>query len=436
MKSITNSFVSYLFRNPAYFFLLSLFLLNSCENPDEQNFSTYHTDDRFDYLHSIDTATVWLQTVLEDSIRSDEFTRDVVGFYNDPSFGKTKASLYFQIRLPKSDVAFGTNPEIDSVVLNLKYYGEDAYFGWLSSGMHLKIHEIDENIYLDSSYYSTSQIKIKANTLGEYIGVPKPTVKGALSIPLDNSIGEKILAASKVQLEDDDDFVAYLKGLAIIAQEVNGYGSMIYLDMVNDTSNLTIYYHNASGNSKAVFQVTNKCPRIGHFEHNFAGTPLAEQLAVPGIQYESVYLKALAGVKVKVHLPSLKNFVKDEIMVVNQAALVIRMDNKIPYLTNMPRFLLLLKNDSVNSNYALPDRTESYFNGIYDAVNMEYRFVITRYIQDLLIKYYENPDYTEEYSLNLIIPSDNPLIADPLLLKNMDINGNPKSILRLSVTKF
>lgn len=73
-----------------------------------------------------------------DSIRSDEnvLQNGVVGVYEDPIFGRTKAKFYSQARLSNLNPNFGTNPAVDSVILNIP--------------VHTKAG--DDNIQVDTTY--------------------------------------------------------------------------------------------------------------------------------------------------------------------------------------------------------------------------------------------------------------------------------------------
>ncbi|MDO5509430.1 MAG: DUF4270 domain-containing protein [Weeksellaceae bacterium] len=60
-------------------------------------------------------------TINSDSLRSDRSllanSSTVVGVYDEPIFGKTKANFYTQVRLGNLNHNFGNNPVVDSVVL-------------------------------------------------------------------------------------------------------------------------------------------------------------------------------------------------------------------------------------------------------------------------------------------------------------------------------
>ncbi len=140
-----------------------------------------------------------------DSLRSDQrvLQNALLGVYEEPVFGKTKASLVSQIRANILSPSFGKNPTVDSVHLFIpvyntadtlkadtvnitnpgvkptatdairikKLYQVDSIYGNKNATMRLNVREIEDVLYLDSAYYSKS-------TLGRPIQV-NPTVIGS-----------------------------------------------------------------------------------------------------------------------------------------------------------------------------------------------------------------------------------------------------------------
>ena len=72
----------------------------------------------------IDTVTIKLATVLEDSLETDELSTGLVGRVFVPRFGWVQAGLATQLRLSATDVNFGSNAIADSMFLHLRYTGD------------------------------------------------------------------------------------------------------------------------------------------------------------------------------------------------------------------------------------------------------------------------------------------------------------------------
>jgi len=61
-----------------------------------------------------------------DSVRTDSLPQYVLGVNVNNTFGKTTAAIAGQLALPLNSVDFGTNPTIDSVILDLPYYSTNT----------------------------------------------------------------------------------------------------------------------------------------------------------------------------------------------------------------------------------------------------------------------------------------------------------------------
>ena len=127
-----------------------------------------------------------------DSIRSDQkvLQNALLGAYEEPLFGRTKASFITQLRLNTVSPNFGTNPRVDSVnliipvytvsgsdsvvvdtinlskpgfkaevndtILIRKTYKVDSIYGNKNATMNLKVRDINTVLYTDQVYYSKS----------------------------------------------------------------------------------------------------------------------------------------------------------------------------------------------------------------------------------------------------------------------------------------
>jgi hypothetical protein len=90
-------------------FLLLAFAVGTtgCKKP-EQNIGLGLQPEE-DILNAIQTDTVSIEayTLIEDSLRMDDFSRSMLGNQMDAIFGKSSASIFTQFRLTSSNVDFG-----------------------------------------------------------------------------------------------------------------------------------------------------------------------------------------------------------------------------------------------------------------------------------------------------------------------------------------
>jgi len=150
-----------------------------------------------------------------DSIRSDEkvLQNAIVGVYEEPVFGRTKARFISQARLGQLSPDFGENPEMDSVILRIpvfydrdddaididttylylgsgeeptdtatvrikRTYKLDSIYGKTDLPMTLQVREVGQYLYSqDSTYYSNPALGSTINNISVL-----PTVLGSAQI--------------------------------------------------------------------------------------------------------------------------------------------------------------------------------------------------------------------------------------------------------------
>jgi len=100
-------------------FVFLAFLAGSCtKEPDQIGTSIIPPTDKLQY--GIDT-TILLDaySIVEDSVRTDETSQNILGSYWDPIFGISTAGIYTQLSLPFVGHSSGNTPIIDSAILKL-----------------------------------------------------------------------------------------------------------------------------------------------------------------------------------------------------------------------------------------------------------------------------------------------------------------------------
>ncbi len=216
--------------------------LFSCTDPDLIGLEIQPQSDRIT-INTLDNdgAFLSLTSIVEDSVKSDENTLNLLGAYTDPIFGDVEAHFSTQLLLSESAVDFGDNPVLTSAVLHLTYAG---YYGDSTQQMHVEIAALDESIFLDSSYYS-NQTVIATNVLAShafypYESNPDTLGKYSLQIPLD-ILGQTVLDASSDDLTDNTAFLEYLKGIQIRTTALSG--SIVYFNLKDVDSRLRIIYN-------------------------------------------------------------------------------------------------------------------------------------------------------------------------------------------------
>ena len=403
-------------KNFFLFFLLVSFFTSCKEEDDLVGTNIQPNSDNLN-LQFVDTVTLNAFSVEDDSIITDEMSLNLLGFVSDPIFGRTQASIYSQFRLSQNSLNFGTNAELDSIVLTLSYEG---FFGDTLKPFIIKVYELNEKLDLSKTYYSSTSLTYNSTNLTQastFYCYPRPkTLKNdtsqstaVLRIPLQKSFGTSkfIDKSGAAELSTDANFMAYFKGLLIQAEAVSSDGSIIYIDMLDAASCLTLYYHNSQKtNLKHSFVVNDSAERftsINHFDYNDANSSLKKQIIDNDYSEvnEKLFVQGSAGVKTLINFPYLKSMFEGKKVIITKAELVLtRSGSDYTYFYQPPSLDLYYKKDeSSSTSYYLPDYSlgTSYFGGTYSSVNNEYRFRITQYIQRLI------SGVVDDYPLSLVV---------------------------------
>jgi hypothetical protein len=430
-----------LIKGVALIVIISIIVFNqSCEEPDLVGMEIQPPQDKLG-LNISDTTTAIAWTFTEDSVVSDELPTNLLGHYVDPVFGTTKAAFFAQPRLSSNDVTFGSGAVADSIILSLVY---DGFYGDETAPLKITVYEADSTYYRDSVYYSDQSIAVLPVKLYEEILTPKPEdsveVDGEMLVPqmrlkLSQSFADNILNAGDANLADNDAFLDFFKGLYITAEAQSVNGSILYFDLANSLSKLTLHYHNSNDTSTYNFVINENSTTINTFDHNNytdASIDLYNQINGDTLLgKQKLYIQAMAGTRIKLYFPYLQNWAKNQRIAVNKAVLYLPVDESGTSIDDFepPDQLGLVKlNEEGNANF-LSDYLlgTGYFGGTYNEGKKAYEFNIAKHIQDII-------DGNEtDYGLNLLA-NLRQVTANRVVLKGVDNNdGNLKLVITYTI---
>lgn len=384
--------------------LSAIFLLGylvSCEKPEEKGvgLSVQPVDDQLS-SNQTDTVTVITKTVKQDSLRTDELSSVLLGSFNDLKFGETKAGVFTQLRLPTNEVDFG-NPDIlviDSVVLAIEY---NSSYGNLDA-QDFKISLTTESFEIDSNYYTNTTVATNGINMilaGYETITPKPedtisiggnVLPAQIRFRLDTVVAQNILNNSGgALLDNNDNFLATYPGIYIESTSTfaPGQGGLLYLDLVSSNSKYTIYYSNTLDTVSKTFDLIMDAGsvRFSTFSHDYS-IEITNQLADSTLGQNKIFVQTTAGLNGVMYFPNIKDFNNPDIAIA-KAELVLPVSSESG--TYDPQETLLLYAVKPDGTFSfLLDQFEgsNHIDGKYDEINNEYRFTITRFIQDLILE--------------------------------------------------
>jgi hypothetical protein len=399
------------FRLDLLTLLISLFILSSCVKQDTIGLGVNASNQLNGSL--IDTATIIINTIPEDSVATSSASKIPMAYFKDPLFGITEANLALDLNAPSSTAY--TPPAgtitIDSAVLVLKYtrgfYGDS-----IASRYKVNVYQLNERVF-GNTYYNTKQWKYNNSTLlgtRSFISRTNDSTKlvrsvpgksdvvtkvaPQLRIPIDkNFINSILFNAPSSQLVSNLTFKNAVKGLYVTLDksQTTGAGG-VFMFNGTDLGNIDIYYRAVNGSIIDTNIVTlTSSFHAAEIKHTHS-TAIQTELANTNTSRNVFYLKGLAGLRAKIKFPYLKKIVEKvgSDIVLNKAELVITpvAGSTIPFAP-VPQ-IIMYQYDLAHQRIAIPDATSDprstgfNFGGFYSSVSNDYHFNITAYIDDLL----------------------------------------------------
>lgn len=400
MNKVIRFKLNKLLPNTVFAFLIAAgLILSGCTADDQLGLDIQPPGDELNAVKS-DTFLITAYTRLADSVRTDETAVSLAGYYTDPVFGSVKASFCTQLRLSGTDVDFGNNVVIDSVILHMEYY---SIYGnnKQNNRMTFNVHELKNSLILDSTYYANTPIE-SGQKLGGISFIPNnedsiyidgKRLGPQLRIPLDKNLGKRFVEASTMGLLSSNvAFEEFFHGISVIPTSENQNGSVISFDVLSANSGLSIYYHNDTDTLSYKFNITTASARYSNFNHfafNGANTDLLAQVnGDTALGQQKLYLQPLGGTEVMLKFPDITSLNSAFSVVINRAELFIPADQSD--ITNeyypRPVKLSLVALDEDGDYAFLSDNTidSETYGGSYDNNLGCYRFVITRHMQDII----------------------------------------------------
>jgi len=403
----------------AAIFFLAIFLFSSCEKPEQSTGVDLLPSDDFISVATIDTFTVRAITLQEDSIRSEGVTPALIGAYIDPIFGLSKSSHYTEIRLTTANPIFGTPGEsesivIDSLILNLAFQTIGTpvpiYGGW--SEQYFQVFEIDDTLTVDQPYYGNQALNVIDEDLVEPgFNLIQPNYRDSsiidgvafrpsVRIPLKKDLAERLIEAGGEDGLTATEFLEELNGLFITVDE-NAAGvnlsrtGILSIDNFSTASRMEMYYRDTfpamPDTSFYDFEIRSAIGKYNAFEHDFTRggeTSLIRQVvdSAGDAGGQSLYIQAMSGTKLRVDLPYIEALRDSGNLAIAKAELTLSVRDGSIGRFAPPSGLFIFGLDEEGESFLIDDQLDgsSFVGGNYDPINQEYRFTISRFLQQVI----------------------------------------------------
>ena len=270
-----------------------------------------------------------------DSLRVYGSDDHIVGnITNDPIFGTTTASMYFQLKptyFPYQTRGTRDSVVIDSAVLILSYRG---FYGDSTRPVTLNLKRISASTplppdsILASNYPEVYNIQTDATMANPYIldfSRVRDTVKNRyetainqIRIPLTSAFATMFLRSfdTTTAYKNDTTLRQYFPGFALTANSASNNNVLVRINLMDTNTKLALYYNTNSVTSTLAgardtvvdyfrFSLTNN----GHANFIKRNKSASEAASHFGVNNDSlVYVQSSPGTLVKIKVPGLKGF--------------------------------------------------------------------------------------------------------------------------------
>lgn len=359
-------------------------------------------------LYYTDTLTVLSSTIREDSIPSRmSSNQQLAGKMNDPVFGISEAAIYTQVRLATLNNLIEAVNGADSAFIFLPFTSTIATYGNLNSTQQFEVFELDADLDATKTYYSTDSVLYKPTSIGTYSGiynfsdsvmVKDSVVRNVLpgiKIYLSNEFANKLIDAGPNNINTQSSFVSFMKGVCIkpIGNPAAGEGAVVGFNFKANAAQIHVYY---DGNKHANYLLDSAALKFSQYKFSQQPAEISVQKGLAAGNFDTTYVQALTGAKTFFRFPNLFSLANNEKIFIHKAELVIPVFKDL-VTTNYKaptRLLLNQPDEKTGRNLPLIDliTSESTYGGIYDEARGQYKFTITRHIQDVYSAYFNHGD--------------------------------------------
>lgn len=381
-----------------------IFLINSCE--EAPTFIGKDILPSADYvsLFSTDTFRIQSYTRYDYPVSTESQIAPYIGNYYDPYFGSMTCEFVSQLRLEREWVK-GTY-DVDSVKLYLRIL---TVSGSNSIPKQLRITEISDMIYNDSSYYSNTSV----DTADFGVSVTIPPLRNDtinnIEIAIPAFFGEYLIRNQDMLMYNTatEDFRNYFKGVYLRLPSVSDSDPLLlglninsYSTIGDYTDYIQVFMHSRTDNSVYSFRfLLDPLKSNANFVRVARNFNTADPgRGISGIINQDIkdtlsYLQGINGVYTKIIIPGLEDFKKNSVDVrsaINKARLFVPVhyDESTFTESNVPEQLYLRYYNKAGKKVLLPDyfidEYHEYFGGQLDTANNRYNFNISNFIQEYL----------------------------------------------------
>lgn len=358
---------------------------------------------------------------------------------NDPQFGKTTASIFFELKPTTYPFNFENVADslyLDSAVLCLRWTNT---FGDTNALQTINVHRITEKLKSDSAYLTSKTVQYSdligsktfaPSVLNDSLFLFRQSLNNQLRIKLNNNFARALLSfdtTGNSPYKSDSLYRDFLKGFALVPQTTGSNANALMSFAMSDTATqLRIYYRFKKGGvSDTTFKnfiFDNGIPgaAANQIVRTYTGSEAIRHLGTKPRGDSLLYLQAAPGTYSMLKIPGLDEFKQKKGNVMIHLAELSMQEVITPgrrsNFFQTPEYLYTEIFDSTNKKY-YPFLSDGFVNGKFESLlfggqrkyNSDntgqflsyYNMNLTRYLQGIITR--NNPNFqirlTAPYSL-------------------------------------
>jgi len=382
----------------------------------------------------------------DDTVRVYKSDDHVIGIINnDPLFGKTIATAFFELKPTNYPFSFPNTAELkaDSAVLILSYKG---VFGDSLKSQRWQVLELNEplrgdTIFNVSKSFSTGDVlaskELDITTFNDSVNYGFENASNQIRIKLSQSFAEKIMkqfdSSGTGAYANDSLFRENFKGFAVKPADGSQGNALIRINLADTNTKLALFYNYHVKDSAATkrdtgvsyfrFSDGTSTPVSGnanYIKRDYSGSQLAQNFNNTANNDSLVFIQTAPGTFATIKIPGLRGLPNAIIHRAELLTLQAPDESGLHNILTPPRYLLLSIYDSVNkykinipNDFIVSSNASnlSSFGGYlfeksvpgYDVVKA-YTFDLSRYVQGIVTR------KDSSYTLRLSAPSNDVLM--------------------------
>jgi hypothetical protein len=370
---------------------ITSFLIVSCEEDPTAIGEGILPGMDFDSIVAVDTMTIGMYTLFNDSATSMTPPLSYLGNMLDPYFGATSSDFVTQLWLSTAWPGYGL-ASVDSVKLYLKV---NNAIGEVPEVNLVNIYELGEKLSEDSTYLVNSDVPVRDldgdNILASFaFPEMEEGTDTILQIDMPVPFGEYLMRdTSKLFLGTDTiDFRDYFYGLYF--ESLQAGHRMYELDLYSNNTAIEVYYTDASGDSRFYeFLINDRCLNYNRYLHDYDQADPEKRIKYINepVKDTLAYVQSMEGVFTQMTIPgleALRSLAGN--IAVNKARLYLPVYiNTDDYTEDMVPDNILVRYDSAGVKSLLPDyfigSNGSFLDGSYSKITNLYELNISNFVQ-------------------------------------------------------